>query len=157
MAKIRLNTQALAGSLTNTEVASNAGIDYSKLDLTGAIVNADIASTAAINYTALNLTGSVGTADLNFTIPTDSGDVWSIGSTPAGDVDGTNTVYQLASTPSGYKVLPFLNGVRLQRVGDATDNTEMDKFFMTATSSTDVTLGAAPETGDIVLADYVTG
>lgn len=54
MAKIRGNTQILAASITNTEIATNAAIAYSKLNLAISIVNADIATNAAIAWSKLN-------------------------------------------------------------------------------------------------------
>lgn len=51
--------------LTNTSIASGAGIAYSKLSLTGSVVNADISSSAALSYSKLNLTGMLVNADVS--------------------------------------------------------------------------------------------
>jgi hypothetical protein len=54
----------LAGSLVNADVSASAAIAYSKLALTGSIVNADISASAAIAYSKLALTGSLVNADI---------------------------------------------------------------------------------------------
>lgn len=51
--------------LRTANIASNAGIEYSKLDLTGSIVNSDVASGAAVAYSKLALTGHVVDADIS--------------------------------------------------------------------------------------------
>ncbi len=55
----------LSSSLVgNTDVAANAAIAYSKLNLTGLIVNADIAAGANIAASKLNLTNAITTGDI---------------------------------------------------------------------------------------------
>lgn len=51
--------------LTNSNVAANAAVAYSKLNLAGSIVNADIATGAAIAYAKLNLTGDIINGDIS--------------------------------------------------------------------------------------------
>lgn len=51
---------ARLSGITNTEIAANAAIAYSKLDLTGSIVNADIAAGAAIADTKLATISTAG-------------------------------------------------------------------------------------------------
>ena len=51
--------------IVNSDVASAAGISYSKLNLTNSIVNADINTSAGIAYSKLNLTNSIVNADVN--------------------------------------------------------------------------------------------
>lgn len=51
-------------NVRNSNVASDAGIVYSKLVLTGSVDNDDIATGAAIAYSKLNLTGNVVDADI---------------------------------------------------------------------------------------------
>jgi hypothetical protein len=53
--QIRGNTQIMAGSIGNAEIATDAAIAYSKLDLAGNIDNADIATDAAIAMSKLDL------------------------------------------------------------------------------------------------------
>src|SRR5207302_10263803 len=62
------------GSVVNASVAANAGIQYSKLNLSNSIVsgdikdntivNSDISATAAIAYAKLNLANSITTSDI---------------------------------------------------------------------------------------------
>lgn len=52
------------GSIENANIASDAAIAYSKLNLTGNILNADVNASAAIAYSKLNLTGAILNADL---------------------------------------------------------------------------------------------
>lgn len=54
----------IKGSISNPDIANNAAIAYSKLDLLGSIVNADISDTAAIAYSKLNLALSIVNADI---------------------------------------------------------------------------------------------
>ena len=56
-----------AGSSTiaDADVATNAGIQYSKLALTGSILNADVATGAAIAYSKLALSNSIVNADIS--------------------------------------------------------------------------------------------
>jgi hypothetical protein len=51
--------------ISNSSIASDAAIAYSKLNLSGSLVNADVSSSAAIAYSKLNLTGSILNADVN--------------------------------------------------------------------------------------------
>jgi hypothetical protein len=51
--------------LLNADIASGAGIVYSKLNLTGGIVNGDVSASAAVAYTKLNLAGAILNADVN--------------------------------------------------------------------------------------------
>jgi hypothetical protein len=62
--QIRGNTQIMAGSIGNAEIAIDAAIAYSKLDLEGNIDNADIATDAAIAYSKLDLALSVDNSDI---------------------------------------------------------------------------------------------
>jgi hypothetical protein len=133
MAKIRLDTQALAGSISNGLISATAAIDYSKL----------------------NLSGLIDTTDLNFTIPADSGDTWYPHEVPTGDINGTNDVYTIATAPKGYKVWPVLNGVQLFKAAAASANTVLESFFMASASAVLFTIGAAPETGDYLEVSYV--
>jgi hypothetical protein len=52
------------GTIANGDIASNAAIAYSKLNLTGSIVNNDVASNAAIAYSKLNLATSIVDGDI---------------------------------------------------------------------------------------------
>jgi hypothetical protein len=52
-------------NIRNSNIASDAGIAYSKLNLSGSITNADIVSAAGIPYSKLTLTGNLVNADIN--------------------------------------------------------------------------------------------
>lgn len=52
-------------SVVNADVASNAAVAYSKLNLAGSIVNADISPSAAIAYSKLSLSGNIVNADVS--------------------------------------------------------------------------------------------
>ena len=54
MAKIRGNTQILGLSIGNAEIATNAAIAYSKLNLSLSVVNADIGTAAAIAWSKIS-------------------------------------------------------------------------------------------------------
>jgi len=55
----------LSGSIVNADVGASAAIAYSKLNLAGSIVNADVGASAAIAYSKLNLSGSIVNADIS--------------------------------------------------------------------------------------------
>jgi hypothetical protein len=55
----------LAGSIVAADLSGSAAVPYSALILTNSIVNADVASAAGISYSKLNLTGSVLNADIS--------------------------------------------------------------------------------------------
>lgn len=58
-------------NIRNSNVAANAGITYSRLNLTGGILNSDVANSAAIDYYKLNLAGHIQVSDLatNLALP----------------------------------------------------------------------------------------
>jgi hypothetical protein len=65
-ATITVNGDSIqVGQIKNANVASDAAIAYSKLNLAGSILNADVASNAAIAYSKLALTGSIVNADIS--------------------------------------------------------------------------------------------
>lgn len=51
-------------TILNSDVATNAGITYGKLNLSNSILGSDIAAGAGITYGKLNLTGSIVNADI---------------------------------------------------------------------------------------------
>lgn len=53
------------GGISNVNIASNAAIPYSKLNLSGNVLNNDIASNAAITYSKLNLSGGIINSDIS--------------------------------------------------------------------------------------------
>lgn len=73
-------------SIINADVATNAGITYSKLNLSNSITNSDIVSGAGITYGKLSLTGSITNADIasNASISTSKLSAFTISGTPLG-------------------------------------------------------------------------
>jgi hypothetical protein len=64
-ATITVNGDSIqVGVIKNANVASDAAIAYSKLNLAGSLVNADVASNAAIAYSKLALSNSIVNADI---------------------------------------------------------------------------------------------
>jgi hypothetical protein len=61
--------QNTLSNISNNEIKSAAGIEYSKLNLTGGIVNADVSATAAISYSKLDLANSIENNDINPSSP----------------------------------------------------------------------------------------
>lgn len=49
-----------------------------------------------------------------------SGDTWTVNETPSGTINGSNTVFTLAGTPSSGKLILFLNGVYQKPTTDYT-------------------------------------
>lgn len=62
---IDLGEQGKSGSLTNTQVATNASIAYSKLNLAESIQASDIAVSASIPYSKLSLASSIVNGDIS--------------------------------------------------------------------------------------------
>ncbi len=65
-----------------------------------------------------------------------------IGETPSGLINGANTTYTLANTPTTGTVALYLNGLRQRLTTD----------FTVATNT--ITMTTAPATGDSLVADY---
>jgi hypothetical protein len=92
------------GAITNSEIASGAGIVYSKLTLTSSIMNSDIASGAAIAYSKLNLGNSVLASDQNSSSATSVQPLFANGSggatyrsIVAGDLPNLSSTYLTVS------------------------------------------------------------
>ena len=64
------------------------------------------------------------------------------GETPSGAINGTNTAFTLAFTPSINKEVIFLNGIRQKRSVDY------------SISGANITMITVPQTGDELIADY---
>lgn len=108
---------AQLSGITNTQIASGAGIVYSKLSLTGGILNADVNASAAIAYSKLNLSGSVLTTDIaastllfanwasnsctSSQVPQYTGSAWACRTLTTSDVSGAGTVTSVALTTPG--------------------------------------------------------
>lgn len=70
---------------------------------------------------------------------------WSYNETPTGDIDGLNTSFTLAHSPSPAWIQLFLNGILLEP-GVGNDY---------ALSGTNITMAFAPETGDKLRTYYM--
>ena len=137
MAKIRLSDQAMAGSLFDAQVATDASIQESKVLFD---------STAGHDHDGTNSKlVSAGSND----------DVWN--ETPTGTINGTNLLFTLATAPYQKNVMPLLNGIALNPVAAATDNDSDEEFYMVA-GETVITLGdapkAAPGNPDLLILHY---
>lgn len=64
-AAIAYSKLALSDSIVNSDINSAAAVAYSKLNLTASIVNADVSGTAAISYSKLNLATSILNSDIS--------------------------------------------------------------------------------------------
>jgi hypothetical protein len=91
--------------------------------------NTDGAMTQAATTTELNSKVAVA----NFVI----------GETPAGAINGSNTIFTLANAPVSGKEILYLNGIRQKRTSDYT------------ISGTTITFAIAPLSGDEILSDYI--
>jgi hypothetical protein len=65
--------------------------------------------------------------------------------TPSGSVNGSNTSYTLAYTPTSGSLKLYLNGIRLKS-GAGNDYT---------ISTNTITMATAPISGDVLIADYL--
>ncbi len=66
---------------------------------------------------------------------------------PAGDLDGVDATYVLAHTPVAGTLRLYKNGIR-QNAGSGND-------YVLATATCTFEAGNLPQTGDVVLADYI--
>jgi len=114
--QIRGNTQIMTGTITNTQIASDAGIDYSKLDLTGHIANADVAADAAIAYSKLNLAASILNSDFGEAIDYTSLDL-------TGDIVNADIG---AAAAIAYSKLNLAASILNSDLGEAIDYTSLD-------------------------------
>lgn len=111
------------GNIQNVNIASGAGIVYSKLTLTDGIVNADINSSAAIANSKLNLasigqTVAFGAYALNLAKGSDiaSATTTDIGAMAGnyGDVTGTTTITGLGTVAAGsQRIVRFTGALTL--------------------------------------------
>lgn len=89
---------ALAGLITNADIADSAQINYSKLNLKGFLTASDIAEAAAIPYSKINLAASLKNSDIapGAAIHHSKLDLTGL-TVPASIADGTVTDAKLAS------------------------------------------------------------
>lgn len=127
------------GSNAATIVAS--GLTNSNLSGSAGITNANLAnSTITINGTPVSLGGSI-------TVSGTGGDLTAsnfvFNETPSGAVNGSNTVFTLANTPTTGTVRVYLRGLRRKLTTEYT------------ISGSTITFVTAPLTGDFIIVDYM--
>ena len=119
-------------------------------ELVGTLVYVDQGSTYAEArfYCTSNTGGTLGTTAVTYT--QDSSGTLSPSNfvteeTPSGSINGSNTSFTLANTPTAGTLKLYLNGIRLKS-GAGNDYT---------ISTNTITMTTAPISGDVLLADYM--
>lgn len=96
-----------------------------------------------------NQGGTLGTTSITWTNPISSAGLsasnFVFDETPSGTINGSNTAFTLANTPTSGTVRVFINGIRL-RAGTGNDYT---------ISGVNITMLAAPLTGEFITCDYM--
>lgn len=119
-------------------------------ELVGTLVYVDQGSTYAEArfYCTSNTGGTLGTTAVTYT--QDSSGTLSPSNfvteeTPSGSINGSNTSFTLANTPTAGTLKLYLNGIRLKS-GAGNDYT---------ISTNTITMTTAPISGDVLIADYM--
>jgi hypothetical protein len=99
---------------------------------------------ACYTLAGVTVNAATATAPASITFPTTVIPTFVGGETPGGLVNGANTGYTLANAPAAGSLMLFRNGL-LQQLGASADYTLVGGT---------VTFGAAPQTGDILVAYY---
>ena len=119
-------------------------------ELTGTLVYVDQGTTYGDKrfYCTSNTGGTLGSTSVTYvqdTAGTLSPTNFVTEETPSGSINGSNTSFTIANTPTAGTVKLFLNGVR-QKSGAGND--------YTITTNT-ITMTTAPISGDVLIADYM--
>lgn len=119
-------------------------------ELTGTLVYVDQGTTYGDKrfYCTSNTGGTLGSTAVTYvqdTAGTLSATNFVTEETPSGSINGSNTTFTLANTPTTGTVKLYLNGVRLKS-GAGNDYT---------ISTTTITMTTAPVSGDVLLVDYM--
>jgi len=119
-------------------------------ELTGTLVYVDQGTTYGDKrfYCTSNTGGTLGSTAVTYTQDTAgtlSPTNFVIEETPSGSINGSNTSFTLANTPTSGTVKLYLNGVR-QKSGAGNDYT---------ISTNTITMTTAPVSGDVLIADYM--
>ena len=152
LTKIRGNTQIIAGTITNVEIAADAGIALSKLAEGAELIKRDgsVAFTGHLDLSShktSNLAAPVSAIDAatkQYVDDATSGMVVTR-EVPTGDVNGSNMEFVLANTPNVGTEQVFVNGT-LQQSGAGKD------YLI---SGDTITFSYAPQSGDIILVNYI--
>lgn len=119
-------------------------------ELTGTLVYVDQGTTYGDKrfYCTSNTGGTLGSSAVTYVqdlAGTLSPSNFVTEETPSGTINGSNTTFTLANTPTAGTVKLYLNGVR-QKSGAGNDYT---------ISTTTITMTTAPVSGDVLLVDYM--
>lgn len=119
-------------------------------ELVGSLVYVDQGTTnaEARYFCTSNSGGTLGTTAVTYVADTSgtlSPSNFVTEETPSGSINGSNTAFTLANTPTSGTVKLYLNGVRLKS-GSGNDYT---------ISTNTITMTTAPINGDVLLADYM--
>jgi len=131
-------TLAKLGALTTKgDLLTHDGSGHQRLGVgtDGQLLVADSASANGVKWADPSAGG--GLTSSNFVI----------GETPSGTIDGSNTNFTLANTPTAGTERVFVNGVRM-RSGAGND------YTISGGTITFLT-GAIPQTDDVILVDYM--
>jgi len=119
-------------------------------EITGTLVYVDQGTTNADTryYCTSNSGGTLGTTAITYV--QDTAGAFGASNivteeTPSGSVNGSNTSYTLANTPTAGTLRLYLNGIRLKS-GAGNDYT---------ISTNTITMATAPISGDVLIADYL--
>lgn len=119
-------------------------------ELTGTLVYVDQGTTYGDKrfYCTSNTGGTLGSTAVTYVQDT-AGSLsptnFVVEETPSGSINGSNTAFTLANTPTAGTVKLYLNGVR-QKSGAGNDYT---------ISTNTITMTTAPVSGDVLIADYM--
>lgn len=119
-------------------------------ELTGTLVYVDQGTLYGDKrfYCTANTGGTLGSTAVTYvqdTAGTLSPSNFVTEETPSGTINGSNTTFTLANTPTAGTVRVYLNGVR-QKSGAGNDYT---------ITSTTITFTTAPVSGDVIIVDYM--
>lgn len=119
-------------------------------ELTGTLVYVDQGTTYGDKrfYCTSNTGGTLGSTSVTYvqdTAGTLSPTNFVTEETPSGSINGSNTSFTIANTPTAGTVKLYLNGVR-QKSGAGNDYT---------ISTNTITMTTAPISGDVLIADYM--
>ncbi|MEM8737275.1 MAG: hypothetical protein AAGG38_02190 [Planctomycetota bacterium] len=133
-------TLAKLGALTTKgDVLSHDGTDHQRLGVgtDGQVLTANSATATGLEWAAAPGSGGVALANLVY------------GETPSGLVNGVNDTFTLANTPETGTVRIYLNGVRMNE--DVANDYTLSGGGGTITFES----GQVPQTGDVILVDYI--
>ena len=151
---VRAQTTAAENGLYTFNGASSALTRISQMDIWAEVPGAFFSVQEGTTYAdtiwlcTSNAGGTLGTTSITFqNVPTTAGLQTSNfvdSETPSGSINGSNTAFTLANTPTSGTLKLYLNGVRLV-VGAGNDYT---------LSGASITMTTAPVSGDSLIAEY---